>query len=170
MVIIQEGTVRVLIPEAKDSLVSPAIQKIKALVPNENCRFILFHTWASNGSKYPKDYCCSSFLITKKLDGPKYCSKNITSLAQEVFLIDEAYTAVVKSNNIEKSNNGNIAYDFEKNHPEIKIYDDDQHPSLAGAFLNACVFYEMLTGKKAKNLKFNGSLNPTTSQNIKNSI
>ncbi len=170
VVIMQEGTVRLLIPEAKDSLVTPAIQKIKKLATNKKCRFIIFHTWASNKAEYPKEYCYSSSIITKKFDGTKYCSEEIANLEQEVDLINKAYIFIAKTNTIEKSNNGNIAYKFMKIHPKIKIYDDDQHPSIAGAFLNACVFYEMLTGKKATKLKFNGSLNAKISESIKNSI
>ena len=44
------------------------------------------------------------------------------------------------------------------------------YPSMAGAFLNACIFYEILTNKKAKNLIFSGKLDPKTSKIIKNFI
>ncbi len=170
VIVMQEGTVRLLIPEAKNSLVVPAIQKIKSLATNEKCKFIIFHTWASNKAEFPKEYCYSSSIITKKIDGTKFCSERIADLKQEVELIDKAYQSIVKTTSIEKSNNGKIVYNFMKNNPEIKIYADDQHPSVEGAFLNACIFYEMLTEKKAKNLKFNGNIDSKISNIIKNSI
>jgi len=169
VVILQEGTVRVLIPESKDSLVIPSIQRIKGLVPNKDCRFAIFHTWVSK-HEYPKEYCYSSFLITREISDEQFCSTKFINFEQEAKAVDEAYTFIANATNIEKSNNGNIANRFLSSYPDIEIFEDDQHPSMAGAFLNACIFYEMLTNKKAKNLIFSGKLDPKTSKIIKNFI
>lgn len=167
VVILQEGTVRLLIPEVRDSLVIPSIRRIKGLVTNKACKFVLFHTWVSK-HEYPKEYCYSSFQITRELNDEKFCSENFINLEQEAKSVDKEYTLVAQANGIDKSKNGNMANRFLKSHPEIEIFDDYQHPSVEGAFLNACIFYEILTDKKANKLKFNAELDPITSETIKN--
>lgn len=170
VIVLQEGTVRLLIPEARDSLTIPAIKKIKKLATNKQCRFILFHTWNSNRNDFPKEYCYPSSIITGIIDDTKFCSEIINNPAEEAVLIDHSYSSAAEATQIEKSNNGTIAYDFVKTHPNINIYEDDQHPSKEGAFLNACIFYKMLTDENPSKLKFNGDLNTEYATTIKNFI
>jgi hypothetical protein len=66
-----------------------------------------------------------------------------------------------------KSDNGNKFYEVLTKHPEIELYEDDSHPNKYGAFLNACVFYQMLTDKKASELKFNREIEPKTAELLK---
>jgi hypothetical protein len=73
------------------------------------------------------------------------------NLEQEITIINESYSLVSKSNSIIKSDNGNKFYQVRTSHPEIELYEDDIHPNKYGAFLNACVFYQMLTDKKLLN-------------------
>ena len=169
VVIIQEGTVRVLIPEARDSLVIPAIQQIKGLVKNKACKFVLFHTWVSK-HEYPQEYCYSSFSITKILDDNKFCSEVFLNFEQEANKVQEEYVFVAEATDIKKSDNGEIVKTFLKKHPDIEIFEDDQHPSVEGAFLNACIFYELLTAKKANELNYSANLGPKISKIIKTSI
>jgi len=169
IVILQEGTVKLLIPEAKDSLVIPSIKKIKKLVTNKDCRFIIFQTWTSQ-EEFPKEYCYGSLQITKKMGDEQYCSEKILTKDREIKLIDSMYHTVANTTQIEKSNNGNIAYQFTLTHPEIELYDDEIHPSEEGAFLNACVFYELLTKKKAAKLKYQGTLDEGTATTIKDNV
>jgi hypothetical protein len=56
------------------------------------------------------------------------------------------------------SKNGELFYLFKLKHPEIKLVDEEAHPTKAGAFLNAYIFYELFTNKKAKELEFLGNL------------
>ena len=45
------------------------------------------------------------------------------------------------------------------NHPEIELYSSDgSHPSLAGSYLAACTFYNMLFRKSAQDISFNPGL------------
>lgn len=166
IIILQTGTVRVLIPENRELKVNRAISRIKELATNKDCKFILFNTWPSK-REYPKNYCCSGYSIDKSIKVIDYCSPIMRNLEQEIAIINESYSLVSKSNNIIKSDNGNKFYEARTAHPEIELYEDDIHPNKYGAFLNACVFYQMLTEKKASELKYNGKIEPKIAELLK---
>lgn len=166
IIILQTGTVSVLIPENRELKVNKAVSRIKELASNKDCRFILFNTWPSK-REYPKKYCYSGHFIDKSIEDIDYCSPIIESLDQEINVINESYELVAKSTNIIKSNNGNKFYEVRSAYPAIELYEDDIHPNKYGAFLNACVFYQMLTKEKATELKFNGEIEPKTAGLLK---
>lgn len=166
IIILQTGTVSVLIPENRDLKINKAITDIKKLVSNSKCKFILFNTWPSK-NEYPKQYCYPSRVIDKSIEKERCCSPTLKNLKQETRLINESYDLVAQKNNLLKSDNGNKFYEVLTKHPEIELYEDDSHPNKYGAFLNACVFYQMLTDKKASELKFNGEIEPKTAELLK---
>ncbi|MEH6538349.1 MAG: DUF4886 domain-containing protein [Psychroserpens sp.] len=166
IIILQTGTVSVLIPENRDLKVNKAISDIKKLVSNPKCKFILFHTWPSK-NEYPEKYCYPSRMIDKSIEKERCCSQTLENLEQETKLINESYDLIAQKNNLLKSDNGNKFYEVLTNHTEIELYEDDIHPNKYGAFLNACVFYQMLTDKKASELKFNGEIEPKTAELLK---
>ena len=54
------------------------------------------------------------------------------------------------------------------NHPEIELYDtDESHPSLAGSYLAACTFYNMLFRKSPLAITYNPGLSSTVASNIR---
>ncbi len=156
-IIFQEGTVRLLIPEVRKHNVVRSILNMKKKTKNKDCKFILFETWPSI-SKYPKKYCYSSSMINTALEKEEYCSKEITGLDEEIALINESYELAARNSNILLSLNGNLFYQFFLDYPEISLLEDEIHPNQNGAFVNACVFYEMLTNKKVNSLNFKGGL------------
>ncbi len=166
IVILQTGTVSVLIPENREVKVNKAISEIKTLVSNPNCKFILFNTWPSLKG-YPKQYCYPSSLIDNKIDKDKSCSPAIENLEQEIELINKSYDLVAEKNSLLKSDNGTKYYEVLTNYPEIELYEDSSHPNKYGAFLNACIFYQILTDKKASELKYNGEIEPKTAGILK---
>lgn len=166
VIILQTGTVSVLIGENRDLKVNKAVLDFKDLVNNPNCEFILFNTWPSK-EEYPKHYCYPSRVIDKSIEKGKCCSPTIENLEQETELINESYDLVAKKNGLLKSDNGTKFYEVLTKHPEIELYEDDSHPNKYGAFLNACIFYQMLTNKKASNLKYNGKIEPKTAKLLK---
>jgi hypothetical protein len=166
VIILQTGTVSVLIGENRDLKVNKAVLDFKDLVSNPNCEFILFNTWPSK-EEYPKQYCYPSRVIDKSIEKGKCCSPTIENLEQEIELINESYDLVAKKNRLQKSDNGTKFYEVLTKHPEIELYEDDNHPNKYGAFLNACIFYQMLTNKKASNLKYKGKIEPKTAKLLK---
>jgi hypothetical protein len=54
------------------------------------------------------------------------------------------------------------------NHPEIELYDaDESHPSMAGSYLAACTFYNMLFRKSPLAITYNPGLSSTVASNIR---
>ncbi|GAA4162377.1 hypothetical protein GCM10022217_29680 [Chryseobacterium ginsenosidimutans] len=167
VIILQTGTIAVLIPEDRDLNENKAIAAIKKLVSNPNCKFILFNTWASKDRGYPKQYCFPSYLIHESIQKEKCCSPVLKNLENEVETINEAYQLVAKENNLIKSDNGTKFFEILTKHPEIELYEDESHPNKYGSFLNACVFYQLLTDNKASDLKYNGEIEPKISEILK---
>ena len=165
-IILQTGGVGLLIPEYRELKESKAIANIKKMATNPACIFILFNTWPSKQS-YPKNYCYPSRSIDKSISKKECCSPTINNLEEENQLINQCYDIVAKENNIAKSNNGTKFYEVLIKHPEINLYDDESHPSELGSFLNACIFYQMITHKKATKLKYNGEIEPKTAKLLK---
>lgn len=168
IVILQEGTVNLLIPEVRDLAVNSAIRKIKNLVNNPECRFILFTTWPSE-RPYPKEYCRDGGRIDESLDDMQdYCSPKIENYEQEFELIDNGHSLLAEKNEMEKTDNGKLYRMVKENKPDLALLEDPIHPNANGAFLNACEFYEILSGKKASNLKSNGQIEPKIAEYLKN--
>jgi PKD repeat protein len=54
------------------------------------------------------------------------------------------------------------------NHPEIELYDaDESHPSMAGSYLAACTFYNMLFRKSPLAITYNPGLSSKVASNIR---
>lgn len=166
IIILQTGTVSVLIPENRELKVNKAISDIKKLVSNPKCKFILFNTWPAK-NEYPEQYCYPSRFIDKSIEKDKCCSPTLVSLEQENKLINESYDLVAQKNSLLKSDNGTKYYKVLTEYPEIELYEDESHPNKYGAFLNACVFYQMLTDNKASELKYNGEIEPKPAELLK---
>ncbi|MCE2611713.1 DUF4886 domain-containing protein [Flavobacteriaceae bacterium D16] len=166
VVILQTGTVAVLIPEARELKVEKAISEIKRRINNPDCKFILFETWPSK-EEFPKEYCYSSWSINGTWGDEQFCSPIIENLELEIKLIKESYNLIAQNQGLIKSNNGSIFYEIRTKHPEIELLEDTIHPNKTGAFLNACIFYKLLTGKKPSVLKYNGEIEPKTVNLIK---
>lgn len=166
IVILQTGTVSVLIPENRELKVNTAISDIKKLISNPSCKFILFNTWPSK-HEYPERYCYPSRLIDTSIEKDQCCSPMLHSLEQELQTINDSYDVVAKDNNLIKSDNGTKYVEILTKHPEIELYEDNSHPNKYGSFLNACIFYEMLTNKKASDLTYNGTIESATAALLK---
>jgi hypothetical protein len=165
-VILQEGTVRLLIPEVRKYKVESAISEIRNRLLNPGCKFVLFKTWPSK-KEYPKQYCYSKWAINHSLENDKYCSPEIKNLEQEIKLINKSYDSVAEKYGLILSDNGNKFHEVLTEYPFIDVYDDDIHPNKYGAFLNACIFYQILTGKKASELNYTGKIEPDTANLLK---
>jgi hypothetical protein len=166
IVILQTGTIAVLIPENRDLKVNKAISTLKKLVSNTECKFMLFYTWPSK-TIYPEQYCYPSDAIDNAIEKEKCCSPIIENLEQEFQLITTSYDLVAKENDLIKAEIGAKYYEIRVNYPKIELYEDDSHPNENGAYLNACLFYQILTGEKASGLSFNGAIEPNTATLLK---
>ena len=90
IVILQEATVQVLIPEFRKFNTEAAIEKIKKLVDNPVCTFILFKTWAPNGT-FPVQYCYPAYLLHLPIEKENCCSVKFSSLEEEFRALSADY-------------------------------------------------------------------------------
>lgn len=164
-IIMQTGTVAVLIPENRENVVSIAIKKIKTMATNPNCKFVIFNTWPSKNT-YPKQYCYPSRNTPSKRD-QENCSPTFQSLEDELKHINQAYEITAVENNLIRSNNAEKAYSIMTSYPEIELYEDSMHPNENGSFLNACIFYQILTGYEASGLQYVAEIDPEIANVIK---
>lgn len=141
IVIMQTGGATVL--DNRKIVINETISEIKNLVNNPNCKFVLFKTWISLEDYFKQD--------------------TVNTIA----LLNNAYTELAIQNNVIQSNNGNKFYEITTTYPSITLYEDNYHPNENGSFLNACIFYEILTNSKASDLKYTGDIEPETAQLLK---
>ena len=165
-IILQQGSVGYLIPEYVEKSLEPTIREIVHIFHKKGTKFILFETWTPS-LYYPQTYCRPKNTSDYSAKFEEFCSPNIESETQEINLISESCKKIAESNQMILSKNGELFYYFKIKHPDLKLIDEEAHPTKAGAFLNACIFFEMVTNKKAKELEFLGDLDIKTSTKIK---
>lgn len=157
IIVMQTGGVNVLIPEFKNSKIDPAIQEIINL-SECNSKYILFNTWTPRIS-YPKKCCYPAVIIDRTAKpGEKFCSPLISNEKDYSSLLELGYEELAQKNNLILSDHGQLFQKMRKSNPEIKLLEDEMHPSKNGAYLSASIFYEMITGKEAENLKYTSDL------------
>lgn len=165
-IILQQGSVSYLIPEYVEKSLEPAIKEIVHIFHKKGTKFILFETWTPS-VYYPQTYCRPKNTSDYSAPFDEFCSPKIESEAQEINLISESCKKIAESNQMILSKNGELFYHFKIKHPDIKLIDEEAHPTKAGAFLNACIFYELISKKESNKLQFNGNLDQKTASIIK---
>jgi hypothetical protein len=168
-VVLQEGTVRLLIPEAKIFQTIPAIKEIQSRHKNNVSQFILFKTWP-NRDTFPKQFCYPKAIIDKTLKKENCCSPLMKSKEEEYSLINAGYDTVSFVTNVPSVPITNCFADISKNHPNINLYEDKSHPSIFGAYLNACVFYKYLTKQNAVDIKYAPDFDKVTVRTIQETV
>ncbi len=169
VIILQTGGVSVLIPESVDYKINPAIEKIKNLV-SADTRLILFNTWPTI-LDFPKKFCYRGIQIDPSLERmEEFCSPTIEDDNDYLIQLNSSYDSIAKNLGLEKTNHGNVFYRVFKTYPELEILEDDMHPSNLGAFLSACVFYEMITEKDATMLEYSADLDIKKAEVLKRMV
>ena len=136
------------------------------MVQNQQCQYLLFDTWPSK-SAYPKHYCYSSGRIDNSIRKDSCCSDIITNFDDEYNLISSTYARVAAENDLLIASITSNHYNVWKSNPEIELYEDDIHPNIYGAFLNACVFYKLITQSNPLNVQYIGGLESNTAKKLK---
>lgn len=166
VIILQTGGVTILIPEIRKEKVDPAIKQIKDLT-NKNSKFILFNTWTTQ-IDYPKEYCYRAVLVYKYAKpGEEVCSPEINDNEEYFSLLQSGYEELSESNEMILTNHSQIFKKVKEKYPEIELLEDTMHPSKIGAFLSACIFYNIISSKEAKGLEYNANLDPETAKLLK---
>lgn len=166
IITLQTGGVSVLIPESVKYNVDPAIKKIKEMATGKP-RFILFNTWTTN-VEFPKKYCYRGIQMDPSLEQmDEFCSAVIENKEDFLLKLNSSYSSIAETHGLEKTNHGDIFQKVFDEHPELEILEDEMHPSKLGAFLSACIFYELITKKDATGLEYNAGLDQEESETLK---
>lgn len=169
IIILQTGGVSVLIPESVQYKINPAIERIKNLATT-NTRLILFNTWTTN-IEFPKKYCYRGIQLDPSLERMKeFCSPSIEDENDYLFKLNSSYKSIAENFGLEKTDHGDVFQRVFKKHPELEILEDEMHPSKLGAFLSACIFYEMITKKDASELEYTADLDSKKSEVLKKMV
>jgi len=166
-VVLQEGTVRTLIPEVMQYQLRPTVMKLDSIIKVKGGRTILYESYPI--SEYPKTYCYPSIIISNTLKEKDYCSVEFLNSDQELKVIQNSF------NELNNSISGNIAFVgtcFElckKKFPELMLFEskEDTHPSKLGSYLIACVFFRVLTGETVSGINYNAGLDLKDIKKIK---
>jgi hypothetical protein len=157
-VVLQEGTVRTLIPEVMQYQLRPTVIKLDSIIRTRGGRTMLYESYPI--SKYPEKYCYPSIVISNTLEEKDYCSVELLDSDQEFKIIQNSF------NDLNNSIDGNIALVgtcFElckKKFPELTLFEskEDTHPSKLGSYLIACVFFKALTGETVSGMNYSAGL------------
>lgn len=169
IIILQTGGVSVLIPESVHYKINPAIEKIKNLI-SADTKLILFNTWPTI-LDFPKKFCYRGIQIDPSLERmEEFCSPTIEDERDYLIQLNSNYDSIAKNLGLEKTNHGNVFYRVLKTYPELEILEDDMHPSNLGAFLSACIFYEMITEKDATVLEYSADLDIKKAEVLKRMV
>lgn len=168
-VVLQNGTVGLLIPEARKLVVKPAILGFKEKLKNTTTQFVLFKTWPSLDT-FPKQHCYPAAVIDKSIEKNMCCSPLITSIEQEAKLVNEAYDSIAIETNVPTLPITDCYIYVIKNHPTINLYHDESHPSILGSYLCACMFYKYFTKQKASTIKYTGEIDKKSAKAIQDVV
>lgn len=175
IIILQEGTNNLYFQDVVKEVIEPTIVKMKQLVKNKNCKYILFNTWPSKG-KYPREKECipkhffdwKKYYVNEEISNKeKFCSQEMSSLEENIEILNKSFDVIKEKNNLTISNHPNLHYLVRIKFPELELYDDEYHPSEIGSFLNALEFYSILTNEKVSKIKYNGELDLKTVKKLK---
>jgi hypothetical protein len=173
IVIIQENPGYLYFPDVVEEYTKASISKIKNLVENKNCKFILFKTWISKQEYPTKQFCAlkSDFDYIKypiETTTEKYCTYTFENQKEEIKIINNIFESIAHEFNFHTTNHLHLHNIILEKFPEIKLYEDDGHPNENGSFLNALEFYSIITNKSPKKLKYIGNLDTETAEKLKN--
>lgn len=93
------------------------------------------------------------FMTWERPDSVQY---NVTTEA-----IDKAYTALGQQLDVKVAPVGLAFSNALRERPDLKLYIEDGHPTLAGSYLATCVFYGMIYGQSPIENSFDAGLNNT---------
>lgn len=165
--ILQEGTVRILIPEARMYRFERSVLGFDSIAKLIGAKVMLYQNYPI--SIYPEKYCYPSMLISNELENKMYCSDSLVNSTQEFRIITKSFEEVSKKID---SHVAPVGYYFEickKQFPQLVLFESnvDTHPSRLGSFLIACVFFKKITSENVSGLSYSAGLNPSDVEKIK---
>lgn len=150
----------IIAPNSFEPSNNQSVQDLKTQIDQEGAIPMLYMTW---GRKNGEPSLCAQF--------PKagyYCTyQGMDSLLQQNYM-QMGGPNMWYNEQLPLAAVGAVWRYVRTNHPEIELYDSDgSHPSMAGSYLAACTFYNMLFRKSPLNITYNPGLSSIVASNIR---
>lgn len=94
---------------------------------------------------------------TKIIYNAVWISNSYSSEEQEKS--NKHYEEMARNTNGILSYSGNAFINFHNKFPDIELYEDEKHPSLASAYLSACCLYDTIYKEQSQNVTYYDILN-----------
>ena len=149
-VIMQEQSQTPAIPALRDSCMYPGSIILHDSIKSANpcSRVLFFQTW---GRRFGGIQCFTS----------NYCSPDFADFDQMQDSITDAYKGIADSLDDWIAPVGEAWRWVIENHQVVLHSGDNSHPNIKGSYLAACVFYDVIFGKRSLGLSFYAGLGDT---------
>ncbi len=189
VVVLQEATLNMLIPEIRVTSSQPAILYLDSIIKYNASRTVLYQGYAGN-TNYPLKYChpamagsdfeenglheqiwnsINDTAAYNKLIKLFFCSDSFQNSSQEFLSIKCVYDRAANFINAETVPVG-FAFELCKiKYPEIPLYQNinDNHPSKQGSYLIACLFYRYIAHKSIMNIRFSSDIDIVEAEKLR---
>lgn len=170
-IVLQHGTLGYYVPEEVSFNILPSIRAFQSYDKSKKAKFYLFATWVGK-EQYPFQICYPKITFTRNGNdiNEKYCSKKFQNREEEKEYLENQYAAIAKETNLTFTKHSAMEYGFEKEHPNLNMWEDDTHPSKIGSYFNACIFFKLFSDKNLKEVIGNFDINPETASTIRSFV
>lgn len=159
IIILQDRTGQLTIERSIEEEIIPSIKEIESLLNKIiDPTILIFQNFPTN-QQFPKQFC-------RDFKDIEYCSPKMQNLEDEMSEIRKGLKLI----NRESTKIGEMFYAVLKQHKEIKLYDDQTHPSKEGAFLSALTFYKSITGLNVEELKYKANIDEKVAEKLKSVV
>jgi hypothetical protein len=146
-VVLQEQSQIPARPELRQELMLPAAATLAGMAQDAGARTMLFMTWGREHGD------------PDAVPGDTYAAMQAR--------VDEGYGAAASLIDAEVAPVGHAWATVIRNWPELRLWaPDGYHPSQAGTYLTACVFYALLAGADARESSYTGGLDPEIARGL----
>jgi hypothetical protein len=148
IVVLQNGTYQLLVPESAKNNYEAALIKLDSIVKSRHARTVLYQPFSDN--KYPTQICYPGDFISAQMPVKyhsfntqiNYCSDSFQNSAQEFDALKKECFKASQLINCDIADVGSAFERCKKQYTEIQLYEaDNEHPSVAGSYLIACIFF-----------------------------
>lgn len=146
-VILQEATVRMLIPEIRKKSFS-CIAQLDSLIKESGGKTILYENYPTY--EYPYTHCYSNPNRFGS-DDFFFCGEELLNSKQELAILVKAFTEIGNRIGAKITPIGQAFEQLKTLNPQYNLLSDGGHPSQTGSFLMASLFYKTITSKCFKN-------------------
>lgn len=158
LVVLQDATLNILVPGLRSTVFKPAVMQLDSMIRSAGAQTLLFQSYPLG--IYPSRYCIDISLMSMMAGPNEACSPRFEESFEEMMVLRRTFRDISHAINADVVPVGDAFEITSFRHPDIPLYVDryDQHPSAQGSYLIACLFYNLITGKRSAGLEEYGGI------------